>query len=128
FLSNIFENPFKLDGNLYSVHKTILPLIKDKKTISLISPWIFSFADINLDDTYDALYLPPFRDNTNKTEDFLKSLDIIIVDDAWTLNTFQNATQTYLRYKIHIEPFLNKNKNNYLIKNIDGFGYLYIKK
>ena len=123
---DIFNNPYFLNSNMNIVHKDVYKLLENKKSISLFSHNIKSFTNINPDDIYHILYLPPFLDE--KTNNFLNSLDVIVVQDQLIKKSYQSSTQLYLRYILHIKPFLKKNKKNYLIRNFDGFGKLYIKK
>lgn len=122
------KNPYELSGTIYNVHEELLEIVNNKKTIALISPWIRSFAEIDIDEVYHALYLPPFEDMTGETRTFLNSLDVIIIDNEWNNKQPSIATQSYLRYKLHIQPFIEDAKQNgWQEKEIKGFGKVYIK-
>lgn len=102
-------------------------LIRGKKSLSADAPFLHAFSDIDINETYHVLYLPPFRDDKS-VEIFLDSLDIIMISELLAKPSFQLSTQTYLRYKMHLEPYLEKNLNiSWKLKKIEGFGDIYIK-
>jgi len=110
-----------------SVHQQLLASVNKKtKVLALMEPWIRTFADVDLDRVYHALYLPPFEDTTGETEKFLESLDVIWVSDVWTHAETSMGTQIYLRYYLHVKPFLEKAiRNGWTIQEIEGWGKIF---
>jgi hypothetical protein len=81
-----------------------------------------------LDKLYSIHYLPPFREN-GETEQFLKKLDVIWIPEFLSTPHYTHSTQDYLRYKLHLSPFLKNavNNNTWSMKEIEGWGKVYKK-
>ena len=126
---NLMENPFLLSGNMAGVHQQLLASVnKNSKVLALEEPWIRAFADVHLDNVYHALYLPPFEDKTGKTEKFLGSLDVIWISNNWAREVPSMGTQGYLRYGLHVKPFLEKaTVNGWTVQEVEGYGKIYRK-
>jgi hypothetical protein len=107
-------------------HQLLTNVNKTTKVLALEEPWIRSFADVDLDKVFNPLYLPPFEDTSGETEKFLDSLDVIWVSHDWSRQVPSMGTQVYLRYKLHVKPFLEKAvKNGWRVQEVDGFGKIY---
>jgi len=126
---NLSDNPFLLKGRITSVYEQLLDSIsKDSKVLALEDPWIKSFGGVDPDKSYHALYLPPFKDESGETEKFLNGLDVIWVSTGWSTKSPSLSTQQYLRYLLHVEPFLSKAlKRGWMMKRVEGFGNIYSK-
>ena len=126
---NLSENPFLLSGRLASVHNELLATVdKTTRVLALEEPWIKSFTNVPLENSFHALFLPPFVDVSGETEEFLSSLDVIWVSHAWSTEHSSLSTQAYLRYYLHVEPFLVKVLGNgWTMQNVKGFGEIYRK-
>ena len=122
--SSLLHNPFLLSGKMAKTHRQLLAgLNKQTRVLALEEPWIRSFADIDLDKVFHALYLPPFKDQSGETEKFLDSLDVIWVSDEFSNKSPSLATQTYLRYELHVAPFLEKAvRRGWTVEEVEGFG------
>ena len=118
-----------LSGNMAGVHQQLLASVnKNSKVLALEEPWIRAFADVHLDNVYHALYLPPFEDKTGKTEKFLGSLDVIWISNNWAREVPSMGTQGYLRYGLHVKPFLEKaTVNGWTVQEVEGYGKIYRK-
>lgn len=125
--NNLYKNPFLLSGRMHEVHEELLKSVNKKtKVLALEEPWIRSFADVDQDNVYHALFLPPFEDSSGETERFLDSLDVIWVSYRFSKKQPSTATQVYLRYLLHVEPFLKKALlNGWTVQNVEGFGKIY---
>ena len=130
-ISGLMDNPFKLRGTVNRVNEQygiLKDLNKRTRVLALEAPLISAFADIDLDNVFHPLVLPPFKDSSGVTGKFLESLDVI-----WVSNSFSNkapsiATQSYLRYYLHVGPFLkNAVKRGWTVEEIEGFGKIYRK-
>jgi hypothetical protein len=126
-LDALFKNPFLLSGKMADAHHQLLASVnRATKILALEEPWIRSFADVDLDRVFHALYLPPFEDTSGETEKFLESLDVIWVSHNWSRQEPSLATQCYLRYKLHVKPFLEKAlKTGWTVQEVEGFGKIY---
>lgn len=124
---NLFKNPFLLSGRMTNVYPELLVGVDRKiRILAQEEPWLVSFSNVDPDNAFHVLYLPPFEDSSGETKEFLNSLDIIWVSDALADNEPSIATQRYLRYKLHVEPFLSKAvKEGWTVENIEGFGKIY---
>ena len=77
---------------------------------------------------YNPIFLPPFKDSSNETYDFLTNMDIIFINNSLISKQHSLAVQESLRYHLHIEPYLKiALKNNWIEENIDGYGKIYYK-
>lgn len=121
------SNPFLLSGEMTSVHRVLLASVdKTTKVLALEAPWIRAFGNVDLDNVFHPLYLPPFADISGETERFLNRLDVIWVSPEFSTKAPSLATQIYLRYHLHVAPFLEKAlKNGWTVQSVDGFGNIY---
>lgn len=128
-IRGLLDNPFKLKGFVNSVNEQygiLKDLDKRARVLALEAPMIRAFADIDLDNVYHPLMLPPFKDLSGDTEKFLKSLDVIWVSNNFSRKEPSLATQVYLRYQLHVAPFLDDAlKRDWAVQEIDGFGKIY---
>jgi len=120
-------NPFLLSGRMTGAYSQLVSGIeRDTRVLALEEPWIKSFTDIDPDNAFHALYLPPFKDASGRTEEFLNSLDVIWVSDVFSRKSPSAATQRYLRYELHVEPFLKKAlRKGWTVEEVKGFGKVY---
>ena len=53
-------------------------------------------------------------------------MDEIWVNDHLNTKTYSLSTQEYLRYMLHIEPFIKKAINSgWTVQKVEGFGKIY---
>ena len=125
----IVGNPFQLNGRMHRVHGELLSTLnKSSRVLALESPWIQAFADVELENIYHVLFLPPFTDESGKTNEFLRNLNAIWISDGLEARGPQLATQTYLRYLLHLKPFLSEALNNgWIVREIEGYGKIFLK-
>jgi len=84
--------------------------------------------DLRLDGIHTVFKFPPFKDDSGIVESFLNNLDEIWVNKYSVVPSYDVSTQVYLRYKLHIKPFLEKNVGNgWIRKDIENFGIRYLK-
>ena len=121
------RNPYELRGNLWRERGPLLESLgRGKRVLAMEEAWIRTFADVDIEKVYNPLYLPPFKDATGDTERFLENLDVIWVNDAWTRPIAQLGTQGYLRYYLHVEPFLRRAVDQgWTREDVPGFGQIY---
>ena len=96
------------------------------KILAHEAPWIRSFEPIDIDHIHHPLILPPFKDASGKTEQFLSQMDMICVSHHFSTREPSVATQVYLRYLLHVAPFLEKAlKQGWTEEKIQGYGSIY---
>ena len=56
-------------------------------------------------------------------------MDTIWIDNEWASPGIVSATNTYLRFKLHVEPFIKKSlvEGTWTEKEIVGWGKIYVK-
>ena len=126
---NLSYNPFLMQSEKSLMYKTIIKKFdKSDRILSLDEPLIRAFSNVEKDNVFHGLFLPPFYDESGKTEDFLNSLNVILVSDHWSREHSSYSTQEYLRYYLHVKPFVDKSIGyGWSQENIDGYGILYRK-
>ncbi len=101
---------------------------RHSKVLAIEGNWVKAFGNVGIDNVYFSGDLPPYKDLTGKTEELLNALDVIWVKDSWKEEKASIGTQTYLRYRLHVEPFLKKKVNNgWTEEKIEGYGSIYKK-
>ena len=121
------RNPYALHGHLWELHDPLLQSLgRGKRVLALEEAWIRTHADVDLEKIYHPLYLPPFKDTSGDTERFLENLDVIWISDSLARPVASIGTQTYLRYKLHLEPFLLRAVGRgWTREDVPGFGRVY---
>lgn len=99
------------------------------RIIALEDIWIKAFTKADLDRVYSIFSLPPFPDPSGQTQKLLGSLDEIWVSTDMSRPEPVYLTQVFLRYQLHIEPFLQKaiTNDDWVVQEIEGFGKRYRK-
>lgn len=98
------------------------------RVMTLDETWVKTFSHVDLDNVYSPFYLPPFDDNSGEAANFLNSLDVIWVSNEWIIKAPSQSTQSYLRYELHVEPFLEKAiMNGWDVEDVPGYGKIYRK-
>ncbi len=115
--------------SMANAHQELLESLHgNPKVLALEDQWITSFTDIGLDNIHQVLGLPPFPDPSGETEKMLSNLDVILVSNKWKTERATLPTQTYLRYILHVKPFLEKAVNEgWTVKDVEGYGKVYQK-
>ena len=104
---------------------TITP---NTKVLAYEHHWLQAFTFIKMDHIYQIWSLPPFADHSGEVERKLWSLDAIWISPNLATEKANIGSQSYLRYKLHLQPFLKKAiKEGWVVKKIDHYGELYIK-
>ena len=108
----------------------ILPILnKEQKILTGDSVWLKAFANVDLDKVHPIELLPCFKEKEGKIENYLESFDLILVSNplAKTEST-QWVSSAYKRYKLHLEPFLEKAlKRNWAVEEVEHYGKIYRK-
>ena len=126
-VANVGANPFALSGVMNQAHKGLMEGVDENtRILSMSDTWLKTFTDVDLDNVYSVFYLPPFRDSSGDTERFLQGLDVIWVSDQLATEAPSQSTQSYLRYKLHIRPFLKDALiNGWTMRVVEGYGKTY---
>jgi hypothetical protein len=132
-IQNVLSTQYLLNGSkpisIVKAHQELMiNLDQQTKVLSLHETWIKAFANVNLDNVYHLYSLPPFPDSSGETDRSLNELNMILVSYNWPNAETSIATQSYLRYHLHVEPFLKKAlSRGWIVKNIEGYGKMYLK-
>ncbi len=103
-------------------------LNENTKVLALENQWIISFTNVDLDNIHQVWSLPPFPDPSGETEKMLSNLDVILVSNKWKTERATLPTQSYLRYILHVKPFLEKAVNEgWTVKDVEDYGKIYQK-
>jgi hypothetical protein len=101
-------------------------LTADSSVLALERTWIISFTAVHPEKTLDVFGLPPFADPSGETERFLEGLDALWVSTSWETRDAAVATQAWLRYDLHIVPFLAKAaERGWTMEKVEGYGTVY---
>jgi len=120
--NNISTNYFK------SYKEVFKKLNKKQKILSSERHWIVGFADVNPNNVKGIYVLPPFEITQNSSNKLLNKFDIITVSNNLKKEEPSMATQSYLRYKIHIKKYLENNLSKWEELKIKYYGSIFIKK
>ena len=100
----------------------------DTKVLAREYTWLMAFTDVHRDNIYQIWSLPPVADPSGKTEEKLRSLDVILVSNLLESARPLTGTQTYPRYVFHLQPFIEKARGEgWTEEKIDGYGTIYLK-
>ncbi len=103
-------------------------LHEDTKVLAREYTWIMAFTDVRLENINQIWSIPPFKDQTKKTEKYLENLDVILVSYWLESDRPGIGMQTYPRYIFHVQPFVEKaTAENWAEKKIENYGRVYTK-
>lgn len=130
-INAVFNNKGILSGakpiSMAAAHyKLTANLHQDSNVLAIEESWIKAFTDVKLEGVHSVYGLPPFSDQSGKTEGSLEGLDVILVNNQWSRPIPGVSTQAFLRYRLHVEPFLEKAlKQGWTVEEIEGYGKMY---
>jgi hypothetical protein len=107
-----------------------LSLLIDENTriLSLEHTFFSSFTKVQTGNSYQVASLPPFEDSTQYTANLLNKIDIFFVSDHWVSGEPSVSTQSYLRYILHVLPYLNAKNLEFQVIQIPRYGKAYIRR
>lgn len=124
-IENIHEKERKI--NYFKSYKEIFSMLnKNQKILTYEDLLVRGFANVNPDKVYGIFHLPPFKNE--ETTIFLNNLDVIMVSENLKEPGPSLGTQKYLRYKIHLEKYLDNQLSSWKIHSIDNYGKIFVKK
>ncbi len=97
-----------------------------QKILSTDSNWLSGFSDANPLNVYSLFSLPPIKGKN--IDDFLDTFDVILLNYNIEIPVPSIGTQTHLRYELYLKDFLQNNEKNWLKKEIENYGYLFVKR
>ena len=108
----------------------VLSKLIDRTTriLSLENHFFAGFTDVGIDNNRQIWSLPPYDDKTEYTGNLLNEIDVMFVSDDWTTAAPSVSTQAYLRYKLHIVPYLNARKSEFSVVRVPSYGDAYVRK
>jgi len=130
-LRAVLKNQAFLSGaepvSMVAAHQQLLANLSEKTSVlALEDTWIKAFAKVDLNKVVNVFSLPPFPDPSGNTEQMLEGLDVIGVSINWADEKPSIGMQTFVRYRLHVEPFLETaTARGWSVEVIDGYGKLY---
>ncbi|MEK6969507.1 MAG: hypothetical protein AABW48_03700 [Nanoarchaeota archaeon] len=105
-------------------------LNKNTKVLALEHNWLQAYTEVKLNNIYEVWSLPPFIDRSGEVNKTLCGLDVILISSLWSTEAPNLGCQRYLRYLLHVKPFLENSEcgKQFQKKEIKGYGAAYIKK
>lgn len=115
--------------SMADAHQELLKSIHENtKVLALENYWIIAFTNVPLDNIYSLWSLPPFADSSGEIEKKLGNLDVIWVSPDLTREEAGIGTQSYLRYLLHIKPFLEQGSaEKWTVQTVEHYGEIYQK-
>jgi hypothetical protein len=134
-LSAVFQGKPFLNGiqqhntfSMINAHKKVLASVNlQTRVLALEHQWLLAFADVDPDNIFQMHSLPPFKDHSGQVEQYLESMDVILVSNTFVSKSHQpGIVQQHLRYTYHIEPFLKKKLGHgWNVETVPFFGKIY---
>lgn len=88
--------------------------------------WLIAFTDVDLKNIHQMHSLPPFEDISGAIDRFLNKMDVIWVSIDFAAERYTFGASKYLRYNIHVKPFLEKAlKRGWTVEEVKYFGKIY---
>ncbi len=114
--------------SLIRAHFELSRLIDSSSRILSGSPHFFAaFTEVGLDNNRQVWSLPPYEDRTEYSNKLLNGIDIFFVGSELLTDEAALSTQLFLRYKLHILPYLIANKEKFSIAHIPTYGDVYVR-
>lgn len=109
-------------AGLNAAHRELLAMIhRGTRVLALEDCWVKAFTSAELDRVVNVLALPPFPDQTGAVVRTLERLDVIWVSPDWSTPAPSVGTQTFLRYRLHVAPFLERAlASGWVVREIGG--------
>ena len=127
--SNHFLNRENLGASMWTAYPVLSKLIdKETRILSLEHTFFTAFTDVRLDNSRQIWSLPPYDGKSEYTNNFLNAIDIILVSKNLAMDRASRATQVYLRYKLHISPYLKARKSEFSVVEVPSYGNAYVRK
>ena len=115
--------------SLIVAHQALSRLIKKSdRILSSENLFFATFTEVGIDNSRQIMSLPPYPDRTEYSEHFLSQIDVFMVSDALATDRPSVSTQSFLRYKLHILPYLIANKEIFNTVHIPRYGNAYVRK
>jgi hypothetical protein len=132
-IGDVVENNEFLKGargvSMLTAYPVLSKLIDNKtRILSLENTFFSSFTDVDINNNRQIWSLPPYDDKSDYTNNFLNEIDVIFVSENWATEAASVSTQSYLRYKLHVLPYLNVRKSEFDIVQVPSYGKAYIRK
>ncbi len=123
----VIKNEGLFDGVMNRSYRELLRgLRKDSKVFLDERLWVKAFGPLDLDNIYDPFDLPPYEDKTGKVRALLNSLDAIWIT-FYSTKAESSSTNAYLRYRLHVGPFLKDvvQQHRWFKEELPEYGTIY---
>jgi len=101
---------------------------KNSSIFTAENTFFIGFSNLASNNIYQVWSLPPYDDGGMAAQKILGQRDMLIISNDLMINVASVSTQEYLRYKLHIEPFIAKYGYLYEKIKVPEYGAVYIKK
>jgi hypothetical protein len=98
------------------------------RILSKENTFFAAFTPVDIDNNHQLLSLPPYQDTTAYTKTLLDQIDIFFISDGLATEGYQLSTQSFLRYKLHILPYLTANQPGFEVTTVPRYGKVYVRK
>ena len=117
-----------IDNDYFISYKEVFKnLNKKQKILSSEDSWIIGFANVNPNNVKGIYALPPFIPNNYSITKLLDEFDVLTVSNVLKKETPSVATQSYLRYKLHLKKYFEKNSDKWNEIIIQNYGSIFFK-
>ena len=133
FIDFVNNDHFLSGRNLGASISTAYPVLsrlidEETRILSWEHTFFYAFTDVGIDNNRQIYSLPPYEDESEYTNNFLNEIDVIFVSKRLALEAASISTQGYLRYKLHISPYLKARKSEFSVVEVPGYGNAYVRK
>ena len=130
FVNILNQNkPNNINTNYFKSYKEVFKILNNNQNIlSSDDTWIFAFANVDINKVNGIYILPPFEIAQSARNKLLSEFDIITVSNSLKKEEPSMATQSHLRYKIHIKKYMENNLSKWKELKIKNYGSIFIKK
>ena len=97
------------------------------RILSGASHFFAAFTKVGLDNNRSVFSLPPYEDRTEYSDKLLNEIDIFVVGSELSTAQAAISTQLFLRYKLHVLPYLIANRGKFSIAHMPAYGDVYVR-
>ena len=102
-------------------------VVKTTRILSQESTFFAGFTAVTLDNNRQLFSLAPYPDEAGNTGRWLDEIDVFFISEDLARDVASMSTQTHLRYKLHIQPYLNANGTKFNRVSLPRYGEAYIR-
>ena len=112
-----------------AAHSSLNRLVSPKtKILSAENTFFSAFTRVAIDNNLQVSSLPPYEDQSQYSKMLLDGVDTFFVSESMSKDEESISTQLFLRYRLHIQPYLNANRDNFEVIDVPRYGQAFIRK